>query len=96
MFADALEDMFDFGCFIPVELFMVINYIFHLFDVLGISLDSLAEIIVCLFAELEVFLLLFSGLTDIGVEISDHLLNVHANCIDILVLDLNFFRDSLT
>lgn len=78
-----------------MKLLVVIGQLLELLEILSISVYFLAQRVVGLLAGFQIVLLLLAGLPDISVEVLDHLLDVHPHSVDVLVLDLDFFGDTL-
>ncbi len=96
MLFETVEYVFKLDGFLSMQFLVLLQYLLHLFNILGIFLDFLAKLVVSLLADLQVILLLLSSLSNILVEIADHLLNIHSHSIYILVLNLDLFRNSLS
>jgi len=67
-----------------------------LFYILCVLFYSLTQCIVGFLATLEIILLLFSCLSDISIQIWNHLLYIGPDCVYILILNLNLLGNSLS
>ena len=81
---------FQFASFFPMELFMSFQGFFNEFDVINVFANLFIKLVISFLASFKAILLLFSSHPDISIQIRDHLLDIHSDGINILVLNFDF------